>query len=93
LDEQEIEALFNRVAKSASEKQEDVRNVFFTLIRTTLKYRDHLSDSNGITLTVEDVQTVLEWLVSALNTGRVPVTENKIRLDLLKLWIDELKII
>lgn len=93
MEEQDIEALFHRVAESASEKQEEVRKVFFTLIKTTLKYRDHLLDSNDITLTVEDVQTALEWLVSALNTGRLPVTENKIRLDLLKLWIDELKII
>jgi hypothetical protein len=42
-------------------------------------------------VTVEDVRIVLEWLVPSLSSGRLPVTDNKLRLDLLKIWLDELK--
>ena len=93
MEDREIEELFFSVAENAGETKEEVRKVFFALIRSTLRYRDHLLDSEGITLTVKDVQIVLDWLVPTLNTGKYPETENKIGLDLLKIWIDELKII
>jgi hypothetical protein len=59
--------------------------------RSTLKYRDHVLKSKGITVTVEDVRVALGWLVPSLQTGRLPETDDKIRLDLLKIWLDELR--
>ncbi len=47
--------------------------------------------TSGTVVTVEDVRTVLGWLVDSFSSGQLPVTENKLRLDLLKVWLDELK--
>jgi len=48
-------------------------------------------ESKGIVITVEDVRIALGWLVPSLKTGRLPETADKIRLDLLKIWLDELR--
>jgi hypothetical protein len=47
--------------------------------------------SRGIVITVEDVRTALDWLIPSLKTGRLPETGDKKRLDLLKLWLDEIR--
>ncbi|MCG7851390.1 MAG: hypothetical protein MIO92_02605, partial [Methanosarcinaceae archaeon] len=53
-------------------------------------YRDDVLASRGEVVTVEDVRTCLGWLVPVLATGNMPNTDNKVRLDLLKLWVEEL---
>ena len=90
MDDKDIHILFSSVAEPAH-NNEQVREVFSALIRSTLRYRDHMIESRGIVVTVEDVRSTLEWLVPSLKTGRLPETDNKVRLDLLKLWLDELK--
>ena len=89
--DKEIYALFTRVAEDSAGGDDSAREVFSTLIKSTLRYRDQIKEQEGIVVTVEDVRTALDWLVPSLKTGRLPVSGNKIRLDLLKLWLDELK--
>jgi len=89
--EADIYRLFLSVAEHSGDKTEATRKVFSVLVRSTLKYRDHILESKGIVVTVEDVRVALGWLVPSLQTGRLPNTTDKLRLDLLKIWLDELK--
>ena len=91
MDESEIEKLFMRVAGNAGKASEDVLAVFSMLVSSTLCYRDQVKKTLGIILTVEDVQVVLNWLFEALHTKCLPKTNSAVRLDLLKIWLDELK--
>lgn len=91
MEEEQIERLFFEVLEHPAQNTAPVREVFSTLIRSTLRYRDQLLESKGVRLTVQDVRTVLGWLVPSLTTGKLPSTDNKVRLDLLKIWVDELK--
>ena len=91
MDEKEIYRLFFKVLEHPAQNTAPIREVFSTLIQSTLRYRDQLLESEGLIITVEDVRTVLGWLVPSLTTGQLPSTDNKVRLDLLKIWLDELK--
>jgi hypothetical protein len=91
MDDKEIYELFLSVAEHSGQTDDAIREVFTTLVRSTLRYRDHLLESKGITVTVEDVRIALGWLVPSLKTGRLPDTNDKVKLDLLKIWLDELK--
>ena len=91
MDEPGIDKLFMRVAGSAGKVPEDARKVFSVLVSTTLSYRDSLKNDLGIVVTVEDVRVTLDWLLESMRTKRLPQTENAVRLDLLKIWLDELK--
>ena len=90
MDERDIEKLFISVLEASGQDTDAVRNVFSTLVYTTLRYRDDVLASRGEVVTVEDVRTCLGWLVPALVTGNMPETTNKISLDLLKIWLEEL---
>ena len=89
--DRDIYMLFSGVAGDEAVDNESAREVFSLLIKSTLRYRDHLLKSTGIVVTVEDVRSALDWLVPALRTGRLPETDNSVRLDLMKLWLDELR--
>jgi len=91
MEDRDIYELFLSVAEHSGQTDDATREVFSALVRSTLRYRDHLLESKGITVTVEDVRIALEWLVPCLKTGRLPDTADKIKLDLLKIWLDELK--
>jgi hypothetical protein len=91
VEDEDIYILFSNLAEKVDKENETLKEVFKILIKTTLRYRDNLLKSKGIVTTVEDVSCALDWLVPAMKTGRLPLTDNKIRLDLLKLWLDELK--
>jgi hypothetical protein len=91
MDDKEIYELFLSVAEHSGQTDDATREVFSALVRSTLRYRDHLLESKGITVTVQDVRIALEWLVPSLKTGRLPDTDDKIKLDLLKIWLDELR--
>ncbi|RLB92870.1 MAG: hypothetical protein DRH43_01300 [Deltaproteobacteria bacterium] len=89
--ESEINRLFLRVAATSGQASEDVRKVFATLVSSTLRYRDQMKKDLGVIVTVEDVRVALDWLVESIHTKRLPETNNAVRLDLLKIWLDELK--
>lgn len=93
MEENDIERLFLSVAPNGDPAGDGARQIFSLLVRSILRYRDHLLASRGITLTVEDTRVALGWLVPALSTGALPKTDNEVRLDLLKIWLDELKIL
>lgn len=81
------------MAEHSAQNTGDVRSVFSLLVQSTLRYRDHVLESTGATVTVEDVRTALGWLVPSLVMGQIPETDNKLRLGLLNIWLDELKIL
>lgn len=85
--------LFSNMAENADQDNEPLKEVFKILIKSTLKYRDNILKAKGVTVTVQDVRSALDWLVPALKTGVLPATDDKIRLDLLKIWLDELKVL
>jgi hypothetical protein len=91
MEDSDIYELFLSVAEHSGQTDEGTREVFSALVRSTLRYRDHVLESKGITVTVEDVRIALGWLVPSLKTGRLPDTDDKIKLDLLKIWLDELR--
>jgi hypothetical protein len=91
LESDDIEKLFLRVLEDSGQDTDAVRQVFSTLVRTTLEYRDRVLSSKGIVVTVEDVRWSLERLVRALDTGSMPETDNEISLGLLNIWLRELQ--
>ena len=91
MEEDEITQLLLRVSNNVAQIPEDVRDVFSKMVTTTLHYRDDLKKSTGTILTVADVSAAIGWLSESLHTKRLPETQNTIRLDLLKLWLEELK--
>jgi hypothetical protein len=91
MNEEEIDRLFRSVLEHSRENSPAVMEIFSVLVKTTLKYRDHLLSSLGVIVTVEDVRKSLDWLVPALSSGVLPRTDQMIPLNLLKLWLDELK--
>jgi len=91
MEDKDIYLLFSKISEDATTRDESVREIFSILIKSTLRYRDHMLKSQDIVVTVEDVRAALEWLIPSLKTGRLPETNEKIRLDLLKLWLDDLK--
>ena len=91
MEDKDIYMLFSSMAEHPAGHDESVHKVFSLLIKTTLRYRDQMLKSRGIVITVEDVHTALDWLVPSLKTGRLPETGDKKRLDLLKLWLDEIR--
>ena len=93
VDEHDIQGLFTSLLAGQAPQSDETREVFSLLIKTTLRYRDHLLQSEGIVVTVDDVRMALDWLVPSLTTGRLPKTDRKISLNLLKLWLDGLKVL
>jgi hypothetical protein len=91
LEERDIFKLFLGVAEHSAQNTVAVREVFSILVKSTLRYRDEMLASKDIVVTVEDVRAALDWLVPSLSTGLLPKTDNKISLDLLKIWLDELR--
>ena len=91
MNKKDIERLFLNLVENSGQNTDAVRNVFSILVKSTLKYRDHMLESKGVVVTVEDVRTSLNWLVPALAIGNIPETDKKISLELLKLWLDDLK--
>jgi len=93
LEDKDIYMLFSDLVEKADQDNEPLKEVFKVLIKSTLRYRDNILKKKGVTVTVQDVRSALDWLVPALKTGRLPATDDKLRLDLLKIWLEELKLI
>jgi hypothetical protein len=90
VNEPDIRKLFMSVVEYPGQDTDATRQVFSILVKSTLKYRDEMLSSEDIVVTVDDVRTCLGWLVPVLATGNMPDTENRVRLGLLKLWLEEL---
>lgn len=92
VEEPDINKLFLSVAEHAGKDVRAEKEIFSALVKSTLKYRDHMRKSEGIVVTVEDVRVALNWLLPALATGKLPGSNNRLRLGLLKIWLDEIKL-
>jgi len=91
MDQDEIEKLLLRVSDNEGQVPEEVRGVFSKMVTTTLHYRDDLKKRKGIILTVADVRATIDWLIESLHSGKLPETQNSMRLDLLTLWLEALR--
>ncbi len=91
MEQRDIYKLFLSVAEHSAQNTDAVRKIFSVLVKSTLRYRDEMLASKDIVVTVEDVRTALDWLVPSLSTGLLPETDKKISLNLLKIWLDELR--
>ena len=91
MDEKDIKELLMRVGHVQGEVSPEAAKVFSILVRSSLRYRDELLESQGIVLTVEAVRTALSWLMPALGTGAMPETDETVSLGLLKIWLNELR--
>jgi hypothetical protein len=91
MDDQDIDKFFLKAAGRGVRHSPDVKKVFSILVSSTLRYRDWIKEEKGIVVTVEDVRVVLDWLLETIRTHQLPRTENRLRLDLLKIWLDELR--
>jgi hypothetical protein len=92
MDETEIGELFNLIKGDAGDIPEDLKNVFSVLVSSTLCYRDRLKQDSGTTLTVEDVRVALDWLLEWMHTNKWPTSNHAVRLELLKIWVEELNV-
>jgi len=90
LDEGDIRRLFLSVLEDSQQDSCELRKIFSSIVRSTLKYRDEMLASKGVVVTVEDVRTSLRWLVPALATGTIPDLDNKVSIGLLRIWLSEL---
>jgi len=91
MEEDEITQLLLRVSNNVGQVPGDVRDVFSKMVTTTLHYRDDLKKNAGAVLTIADVRAAIGWLIESVHTKKLPGTQNTIRLELLKLWLEELK--
>ncbi|MBW1852131.1 MAG: hypothetical protein JRJ15_12015 [Deltaproteobacteria bacterium] len=87
----DIEKLFLRVLEDSGQDTDTNRQVFSILVKSTLEYRDRVLASKDVVVNVKDVRTSLDWLVSVLATGKMPASDKKISMDLLKIWLRELR--
>jgi len=90
LGEGNIRRLFLSVLEDSQQDNCELRKIFSSIVRSTLKYRDEMLASKGMVVTVEDVRTSLRWLVPALATGTIPDLDNKVSIGLLRIWLEEL---
>ena len=91
MDESHIEKLLFEIAGHVGNVPDDVRAVFSTLVSTTLQYRDRSKEEMGLVVTVEEVSGALDMLVNSLRTKKLPKTNDAVKLELVKLWLDALK--
>jgi hypothetical protein len=86
-----LQKLFMSAVTGPEKPSAAVREVFETLIRITLDYRDFTLSAKGQIVTVRDVRASLAWLIPCLATGNVPEIEDPVRLGLLVRWLEALK--
>ena len=91
MNEKDIEDLFVSLLEHPDQDSKAVRDVFSILVKTTLEYRDNTLSNTGVTVTVDDVRTSLDWLLIALKGGSIPKPENKTRLKLVEIWLEKLQ--
>ena len=96
MDGQDLNALFIRILETYEQvpkdiESEQIKKVFTILVSSTLRYRDNLKADLGIILTVEDVRCALTDLVNSIHGRNRRDTDNRVCMELYKLWTDELK--
>ena len=67
-------------------------DILGTLIKETLRFRDKLSEENGLTLTVADTRIALEALEEFLQNQVPSQVLTSEQASLLQIWIDKITI-
>ena len=57
--DRDLYKLFLSVADHPSQNTKDIRKVFSILLRSTLRYRDQIMQSDGTVVTLDDVRVAL----------------------------------
>jgi hypothetical protein len=91
VEEEVLRKLFMSAAAGTERPTSAVREVFETLVRITLDYRDRTLAAKGRIVTVRDVRASLAWLIPCLATGNVAEIEDPVRMGLLEGWLEALR--
>lgn len=91
LDDDDIQALFERVSKHFENADEGARGMFGMLVNTALRYRDMLVHSSGEPLTVGETKEALDAFMVVLKTHEIPKDLGQRVHDLVVLWLEEIK--
>lgn len=86
MDNKKIEDLFTELSKEYSEIAPETKDIFRTLIRSTLEYRDELKKL-GEVLKVEEVQAALDFFIAFIRESQIPKDIPQRQLELLTRWV------
>jgi hypothetical protein len=86
MDDKKIEDLFAELSKEYSEIAPETKDIFRTLIHSTLTYRDELKKQGDI-LKVEEVQAALDYFISFIKESQIPNDIPQRQLELLTRWV------
>ena len=59
MEDRDLYKLFLSLADRPSQNTDDIRKVFSILVRSTLRYRDQIMQSDGTVVTLDDVRVAL----------------------------------
>jgi len=90
MDDLEINAIFEQINNNSQNQPDTVKHIFSILFSSTLAFRDRIQKKDGIVVTVEDVRVPLDWLFEFMQSQKMPETNNILRLNLFKYWLEEL---
>lgn len=90
-EDDDINALFERVAGHFEGSAEGAKGMFSMLVKTALNYRDILIRSSGLPLTVAETRSALGVFMEVLKTHRIPKVLDRRVHDLVILWLEELR--
>lgn len=89
--DKDIKDLFDRIAKHFENSDEGTKAMFSMLVRVALKYRDDLVIAKASPLTVGETRVALDAFMEVLKTKKFAKKVGKRELDLVILWLEELK--
>jgi len=88
----DIDYLLHKISEDPEKLPSEILEIFSILVKTTLDFRDRYLKEHGITVTVEDVKTALDWFIDFLRSGKLPKTDRLVRRELFEIWIRELEV-
>lgn len=91
IDDDDIQALFDRIAEHFDGADERARGMFGMLVKTALRYRDVLVHSTGQALTVGETRAALDAFMEVMKTHEIPKDMDKRVHDLVIMWLEEMK--
>lgn len=92
MDEKELEALFETLAKRYGINPEETKQIFTLLVKTTLKYRDLLVQQGEKPLTVTETRQAIDELLLVMQQKKFSSQVSSRIQQLVTLWYDELKV-
>lgn len=87
----DIQRVFDRIAKKFEGADEGAREIFSMLVSTTLRYRDLLMHSGGKALTVAETKEALDAFMQVMQTRAIPPNLVPRVHDLVIMWLEEIR--